>query len=427
MSLTTDAAATTQVPHELLAVFRGYIDRERALSRLVQVADERLAELDDRRAHMVEQLAIQHCGLSVDVIESVVGLAFTAMPNPGSGQSTVDSDAIEKSVQVVLRNLPEGYELEALIFDAARVMAEQQPARPLLFSALLTSFVGSFESFVADLARLLFGRFPGTLDMSQRKYAWDEIAGYRTLDDLRAAANEDAVVNLMRGSLESWLAHFVSKHKIKMNVTAADERVREVFQRRHAIVHNSGKASRLYIDKCGLEDPPELGSTLSVDADYLRHAADALTALAFDLAWQIAHKVVKEEELRAFESYAANVPYRLLLENRYSAVELLAAAALACPAESETAALVAQVNYWLAKKRLGRFDECRAEVEAWSTAILSDQYRLARLALLDELEEGLALVRKIRGTDKLPIHFWLSWPLLAELRQYEVETAPLPD
>ncbi|OCI31036.1 hypothetical protein OERS_22460 [Oerskovia enterophila] len=293
-----------------------------------------------------------------------------------------------------------------------------------MFSSLLTSLVGGFEMFIADLANYAYREFPAALSLSGASFTWQDVTSHSSIESLREQTIERAVNEMLRASFDDWLATFEKKFSVAVPSVVREVAVREVFQRRNLVVHNDSVVNELYREKVrGLPECPPVGVQLVVDAEYLRDAADRLWATAWHLAWAFGDKLIKGGDREIFEMFICNVPYRHLEDKRYRAIEFADCAHVVRSVKDEGNALILKVNVWLAKKRLGKFDECRDEIVAWPTAHLSPQYQLARLALLDQLEEGMALVEEIRYTKNLSFTSWYTWPLLEELREYELRLA----
>lgn len=204
--------------------------------------------------------------------------------------------------------------------------------------------------------------------------------------------------------------------------SAENSIILEAFQRRHVIVHNGGRVSRQYLDKVPVEyRSVQLGTELPVEVDYLQKVADNLFVVDMSLVCVAAFKQLKnEKDLHAIEKKATAVSYELLQAERYEPVREMTKVYTQKTFRHSTSALMWTINGWLAQKRLGRFGECRKAVEKWHTGTLEPMYKLAKLALLDEHDEAFKIVEQIRGTKQLSQQQWEAWPLLRELRAYDL-------
>lgn len=158
-----------------------------------------------------------------------------------------------------------------------------------------------------------------------------------------------------------------------------------------------------------------------VDTAYLLHASDRVLALGTYFVLSVGRKFVKDaESVSGLESYLGGVvAYELLQNERHSAMIELCDLIDAEKFTNAGAGCRFRVNGWLANKRLGRIEKCRKDIQKWDTSALDPLFKLAKHALLDELPQAHILSARLRASEDLPLRHWLTWPLLAELREYD--------
>lgn len=126
----------------------------------------------------------------------------------------------------------------------------------------------------------------------------------------------------------------------------------------------------------------------------LSHAALTLT---FALMMKL-HKT--DDELDHADHLMSMYTYGLLVEGRNH--EVVSFTDWAEPHwRSAGSRLSANVNSWLARKRLKGLDAIKSEVENWDTTSLAKEYRLVQLALLDLTEEGYGLAARLIASEDL--------------------------
>jgi hypothetical protein len=412
---------------QLVSMMNDFLTSQRTILRLVNFVLTRQSEIDSRQDLAVELARREYPDVPAAIVEGVVkGLDEVAelAAELGDAPTREDFAKLESVLDAAMSVLPDEYQSPHFVSSVARA-GTQEPSTPLFMSSLLTTLVGDYEVFIASLARAVVTRHPGSLDSSERTFTWRDISAHSTLEELKAQVIEKAVDDLLRESSEGWMKFFETKYRLAIPPLARTPELLEVFQRRHVIVHNGGRVSRLYMEHTSkIESPPNIGDRLSVDLEYFQKAADMLCIVALALVHNVARKLLPKDELAHTEDTITNVPYRLLQDRRYAVTKSIAEHQSLHPFENDYMRLVVQVNGWLAKKRLGEIAQCRAEIESWQTNTLQPIFVLAKHALLDNLEEGHALVLELRGSQSLPVQFWLTWPLLAELREYERGLAP---
>lgn len=219
----------------------------------------------------------------------------------------------------------------------------------------------------------------------------------------------------MWGGFDDWNRWFSRNLKIEFNTICMDfDRLVEVIERRHIVIHHGGKVSRRYLSRVAADPKPTLGSDLGLDEAYVRDVLDHLVvfgAMLVVVAWA---KLVKEEAASASSSLAS-VVYDQMLAGHWNVVEALCKARTIIDMAEETR-WVFQCNEWLARKRTKGLADVRAEVENWDASALALRFRIVRLSLLDRVDEALKLVPQALASDELSRDSLFEWPILEELR-----------
>lgn len=331
-------------------------------------------------------------------------------------------DKLDRGIEAVI----DGIDIDGApeyFLSVLRAQGLESNATPRLLSSLLTNLVGDFEVLLGNLLRIMLAKNTSGVGASDRQFTWSEISKFESLDAFKDHVFDTAVDNLLRASYRDWLKYFRDKFKISTPDCSESAFILEALQRRHVIVHNGGRVSQQYLEKVPEEfASAPVGHRLQVDTKYLGDVADNLLVTAMSLVCVAAFKTLKDEDSRtAIERRAGDILYRLMQNGRYAPVRDLVKAHSSEHFKDPYTSLVWKINGWLAHKRLGEFAACEKEVKNWETAVLQSQFRLAKHALLDEHKEALRIVEEIRGTEALPLRHWAAWPLLAELRDYEIE------
>lgn len=353
-----------------------------------------------------------------------MGDAAASGDEPAPFADTVESkddDSVEgDQLDDFVASLPEHCAYEYVV-EINRGIVRNRRHSPRIFSSLLTGVVGDFEVLVAHLLKLSILRAPNLIESSERTYTWADVSAFDSLEKFKVAQIDKMIDGVLYGSFQSWLDYLNKKFSIAAAPLASNPQTKEIFLRRNVVVHNGGLVSQQYLDGIGSSSGARLGQPLPVDVDYLRRASDTMLVVGATLVFSAASRFVKDERSRRAmeESIAGGLIYSLLEARRYWAVQEIVKSLDLDKFKNRGAALRAQVNGWLALKRLDRFNECESEVSAWDTDVLEPVFKLAKAALLDDFEYAEGLASMLRGTPDLPIHHYLSWPLLDELREYE--------
>ncbi|QBJ20533.1 hypothetical protein KocCE7_00640 [Kocuria marina subsp. indica] len=416
-------------PDQVLALRMGtllgtFSIRQTEILRLVRFMDERANEIDNAARRAKEIISAQlDDAPDEESIEKLIDLLTAQMDESSedaksSGLSEEEQqEAFVKALKEIGESVPDGH--YATYVESVLRAVRTPPSGEFLRSSLLVTLVGELEMMVNQLARAAVERQPSTLEDSGRTFTWSEISSYDSLADFRDVVVDRAIEDVLRGSLADWMNYFVKKFKIDPVKVADSYDAQETVQRRHCIVHNAGTVSSLYLTKLGpFKRGGEIGDPLDVDSGYLQRAADTLFLVAFALVWSLAVKLCQEDEHRdRVFSELSNRSYFLLQEHRY---DLLIRIGQTAPIQRlpERFRLVVQVNVWLAHKLGGQFDTVRQEIESFDVSARSRDFQLARYALLDDYENAARVADSMMRDDELSKAHYLTWPLLAGVREY---------
>jgi hypothetical protein len=346
-----------------------------------------------------------------------------------SSDSDPDSDTDSESdqgednlVRDWLDGLPEDSAFEYLRLIGTALTTKPKPRTGRLLASLHTSFIADFEVLIGNMLRIMITEHPAVINDSEKKFIWADLVKFDSLDDFKQFQIEKTIDVVLYGSYDDWLDFIEKKLHIAVPSAARSSEMVEIFQRRNMIMHNGGVASKQYVNAVNTARKESIGTELIVDSAYLQRSADHLLAVGAYLVHFAEKKILKSypDELARLEGQTGpDLTYMMLQAKRYEAIAKLNSILKMDDFTVMGSGYRFQVNGWLALKRLGRFAECEEAVRAWDTSVLEPLFKLAKHALLDELEEGLELVKRLRNTEDLPLRHWLTWPLLEELREYE--------
>ena len=309
------------------------------------------------------------------------------------------------------------YELIVALHEASM----RQPRLPILRNSLLTAAVASFEATVANVATEFYHYRPEALEMDSRdhekEFSLKELKQFSSIDDAVDFSISRRIESLVFGGLSDWRCFFNDALKIDLSTLAIDwPELQEILQRRHAIVHNGGRASRRYIAQVRLGRPdvkiPE-GEPLSCEQEYLEYAIDHLLVAG---ALLITAVIIKFSPDDAPSSELSRLAYSLLRGGRLEATRRLCDFGMNMPIEQDEA-LIFKVNMALAIKAKLGIEGIAEEMGSWDVSALSDRFKLAKASLLGNLDEAFMLLSLLVERDEISVEDLLEWPLLAEMRK----------
>jgi hypothetical protein len=321
-----------------------------------------------------------------------------------------------RSELLSLTGRPEDYGRYAHVWN--RVQARPGGAH-VLRASLLMSAVSYFEVLISAIVRAQLTLRPEILRSDEQKYSMRDLEAFTTIEQFREHCSEKMADSLLRGGFEDWMEWFSKRHKLQVAGVTDSVDIVEIFQRRHLLVHNGGVVNGLYLTKVqGVQDVPAVGERLRVNAKYLQHALDLLTAAGVKLVAALFGKLFDDADGReTVDHHLSNMTFGLLVSGRYAVVSDVSKWHLTIVQDAQSR-LVAMVNHWLAEKHLHGVETIRAEVAAWKIGTLADRYKLAKLALLDRNEEAFVVVKRLLDSQEMSPNEWRGWPLLEGVREY---------
>lgn len=284
--------------------------------------------------------------------------------------------------------------------------------------SLLVSAVAAFEVLLLELVRNFYLAHPEALG-DEATFTLSNLSSFSSIDDARRQAVEEKAHDVLRPGLSGWMKWLKSqKVDLKTHCAHFDQLV-EIIQRRHVAVHNDALVSRAYRSK--LEEltdlqPPDLGTPLHIDADYLNVALDELEAAGNLLAGAVWTKCHSDaEDIMLYELYVRT--YDLMLAGRWVPTACISKKAEQRLKPEDSLHLVNKANKWLAGKRLG--EDVSEEVRRWPTSILGTRYQAVQAALLDDFPAVERLLRKCLQSEELALEDAWEWPVFEDFRKQE--------
>jgi hypothetical protein len=80
-----------------------------------------------------------------------------------------------------------------------------------------------------------------------------------------------------------------------------------------------------------------------------------------------------------------------------------------------------RVNGWNSKAEIHGLDHVRGDVDDWDVSALANRFKLAKLALLGELELASALADELLERKELERGELAEWPVLRGLREHRAQ------
>ncbi|MET7692807.1 hypothetical protein ABZT06_33390 [Streptomyces sp. NPDC005483] len=311
---------------------------------------------------------------------------------------------------------PWGPTLMRYLHEALR----RPPRLPILLQSTTVSAVSNFEVLLSGLAYQYYQTTPQALEATSREkekeFSLKDLKEMASIDDAVDMAITRRVDELMFGSFGEWRKFFIDKMNLKFDDYAVDwEVLQEIFQRRHVIVHNGGRASKRYLRSVAsrFSEGVREGDLLEVDQDYVLRATHELLTFGFLLSTAVGIKLAKSER-EYFLARLHHFMYRNLVKGRNELVNKCASYGEE-GTQNMNDELTFRVNRWIARQRLSD-SSVQSEVENWDVRALSPRYKLAKHCLLGEKDAAMNVLQSLYAAGDIGFEDIIEWPLLEPLR-----------
>jgi hypothetical protein len=294
----------------------------------------------------------------------------------------------------------------------------EQPSRlTIVLRALVTAAVASFESLITSIMADYFRLYPGALGDTQIRVK--ELQRFASIEEAMSDAAMRKAEDLLRVNFDEQAAWFLRELKVDWERLSIDWQVtREVFERRHTIVHHDGRVSRQYLERLGLDSSHlPLGAEIPIDEDYVRESLDELYALGVLVGHYSWVALLPTQRLYALDQLLLFDEWDRAHEERWKLLHKICSAALDLDRDlSYPRRFAFQRSKWLAQKHVQGAESIRSEVEAWAPdeALLL----VGRLFLLDRRDEAVDLFLKLAEEGKIDPVIEYDMPLLRELKSH---------
>ena len=253
----------------------------------------------------------------------------------------------------------------------------------LLYRVSLITLLSTAEWFFSNLLHAFFELYPKALDIHKKSLSFEELTDLDSIDEARAYLLDQAIENVLRGSIEDWIKYL--KERIKLSMNYVDQEVRyqlvETSQRRNLLVHNGGRINSLYqkevAEHLRWKGPSD---TVEVPEGYLSERISTFERVFILIGAELWKKLKPSDEERY--NVLFDITWRHMQAERWEIARSLAQFGMNDKKLSESAQLIQCFNYWQCQKWLGCFDEVESEIRGVDLSPKSHGFVLNNLRCL---------------------------------------------
>jgi hypothetical protein len=331
-------------------------------------------------------------------------------------EKEVKADGDKKSIKFRF-GIPNEVDLEKHINDATKTRKHID----LMYNNSLISLLSSVEWFFSQILHFYYDKFPATSGISKKTMTLADLKTFGSIEDAEKYLIDVKIEEILRGSFDSWIT--VLKSELNLSMAYIDpikEELIEIYQRRNLLVHNGSVINSIYISKVdeNLRKNKKVGDKLQVDKDYLDNAICKLQKSFILIASELWKSLDKNDKERG--DVLTNIVYENLLKSRWDICEGFTYFVINDKELDITDKIVAQLNYWLCKKRASKKDDFKKEIDKVDYSDKKEIFQIALFALQDKFDEVYSLLPKAFDAEQLTPEKFEEFPIFQDARESEL-------
>lgn len=288
----------------------------------------------------------------------------------------------------------------------------------LLYRNSLISLLSSVEWFFSQILHHYYNEYPNSTGIQKKTMSLSELKSFGTIEDAEKYLIDVKIEEILRGSFDSWISVLKEELKLKMSYLEPiiDELV-EIYQRRNLFVHNGGVVNSIYLSKVNEDLRPnlKLNDKLDVSKEYLDNAICKLQKAFILIASELWKNLDKKDTTRG--DLLTEIVYENLLKLRWDISEGLTYFILHDSQLDSIVKIIAQLNFWLCKKRTNQFESIRIEVEKEDYSDKKEIYQLGLYALKEDKKSFFKALPIALDSKQLTLEKLEEFPIFKEMRE----------
>ena len=279
-----------------------------------------------------------------------------------------------------------------------------------------------FESLFSDLLTFYFKNYPGLLIDKKISISLSNLSKYCSIEE----ANDDLIIReienlLLELNFEELKRYFRDTLKISLEEKIINwERINEIRERRHIIVHNNSIINKKYIKRSNNLDNFNEGDNVNINDEYFNKSLEEIKLAGSILIFNCWGIWDKKEATSAIREIMV-LTFDMLNLSRYDFVikicEYVKNNIKGQNDDEEDYLLRIHYNYCIALKRLGLNDKLSQSLKKVKVGTLSPIFKIAHSVLSNDFKTYFENLDKAQMVDELSFDNIIEWPLFEDIRK----------
>jgi hypothetical protein len=288
----------------------------------------------------------------------------------------------------------------------------------LLYRNSLISLLSSVEWFFSQILHFYYDKHPESAGIQKKTMTLSDLKSFGSIEDAEKYLIDVKIEEILRGSFDTWITLLKSELSLGLGyIEPIKEELTEFYQRRNLFVHNGGVVNSIYISKVKEEFRKniKINDQLNVDKEYLDNAICKLQKAFILIASELWKSLDKADKSRG--DVLTDIVYENLLKSRWDICEGLTYFLINDSQLDVTDKVVAQLNYWLCKKRTNQLDSVKKDIEKADYSDKKEIFQLALYALKGETKLFFEILPTALDSRQINIKRLEEFPIFQEIRE----------
>lgn len=305
------------------------------------------------------------------------------------------------------------------IADAFRRLGVTEYHSHLLYTNSLIALISAAEWFLSEILHSHFDSHPDSAEIRGRSLSFRDLSTIGSIDEAQRYLIDLRVEEVLRGSFEDWIAFLKEKLNLSMSyIDIEKDKMVEICQRRHLLVHNGGHINQIYMNKVKKEyrASDQLNNQILVSRNYLDDAISTFERALLLIASELWKKQAPAAESRGI--VLNDIAFERLSSESWTVAEGLSFFLMNDKGLPERIRTIGQLNYWQSLKWQDRFAEIVDQVRGADYSAKDELFQLAQYALLDDDKRFFEMLPGILKSEKLSTTDLKQWPIFRRMREH---------
>lgn len=297
-----------------------------------------------------------------------------------------------------------------------QIVESKEKQNEILYSGSLMLLITYFENLFSKIFYHDFSKYPNRVSLDEKAVTFKTLQDIGNIDEIKEHLIDTEVTKMMYKSFSEWITYLSKSMNLKLKYTNEKKNsILEIISRRNLYVHNDGIVNSIYLNIVSKQDKYKKGDTIRITRDYIDDALNIIECAGISIVMELWLKACSNDEDEIgkmtdllFDEYLINerweiarLFYELCLEYRM-------------PAAYE---LLCKMNKWLCYKKIGEFDKVIDEVNNIDLSAAKTRFMLAKLSLLNKVDEFFELFDK---QDEIEEEYLHEWPIFESIRESSI-------